>query len=173
MTRPHHPQLTIAGADHRSRSGIAVAACEGIGGWVAGNGGSEMNDTQILEQLRAARELLATRYVKEAQDDGKGGHCALGCIAVGLGRVYAYPNEADAAGAIALLNSNAMALHPEINFNRWQSAPIVQVNNRTNKESTLAVFDAAILELEIKLASSPPEAAEPVELAELAQLVEI
>lgn len=130
-----------------------------------------MNDTQILEQLRAARALLDKSYVKWTRNDGRGGHCAYGVLDLCTG-VECRENVAFQMAEV-ILTRNAIALHPELvgacaprgdelawveHFDMW---PLAYVNNQTDKATTLAVFDAAILELEIKLAS-PSEAAETV-----------
>ncbi len=115
-----------------------------------------MPDQATLSTLQSARALLETSYIKFEQDNGIGGHCALGCIAFVLGRRHAFHDQDDAAEAIGLLNNTAEALHPEINHHTWAN-PIVQVNNSTDKETTLAVFDAAILGLQIKLESAKEE----------------
>lgn len=123
-----------------------------------------MNDTWILDRLREARRVLEASYVRDWQDDGMGGHCALGSVAVALGRAIIHYYEPDAAPFYRLLNSTARALHPErVAKNRHHEDPIVLINNETDKATTLAVFDAAILDLEIKLATEPvSEPTEPV-----------
>ncbi len=121
------------------------------------------NKVDDLEVLRKSREVLAQTYVKWITKDGKGGHCAYGAVEAVVGSVHReYPLR-------CYLNPAAKALHPELkgctgkrevhNTDQrdiFDLHPLIYVNNHTDKETTLAVFDAAILNLEMEIAKETP-----------------
>ncbi len=114
-------------------------------------------DERILTTLRNARALLDKTYIKWITWDYSGGHCALGALT----------RSGGATNEVYALNNAAVALYPQFlgakgkrpaPYNRFSKVdkfndhPIVYLNNHVGKEATLAVFDAAILDLELKLA---------------------
>lgn len=130
-----------------------------------------MTDQKFLTILTEARSVLAESYIKWYLQDSKGGHCAAGSVLHKADDMPHYLTVMDK------LNAVAKQLHPEltgqsaprkdplgiynplagaVQFSRdyFDSHPVVYVNNHLGKEAVLAVFDAAILDVELKLASA-------------------
>ncbi len=117
-----------------------------------------MPDLELdLDAIRAARDLLDQTYVKWIGDDGKGGHCAVGCLIATNGALHHHP----------FLNDLAREMYPEHTGKRmprafggypdvFDQSPLVYVNNQLGKEATLALFDRRIADLEAKLATPVP-----------------
>lgn len=114
-----------------------------------------------LEILRESRDLLDKSYVKWISDDGHGGHCALGAIGAVLDRAH-YQTHLT---FFNLLDTTATILHPELlgetrerldgcGIDDFNVSPTVFLNNHVGKEAALAVFDAAILDEELKEATA-------------------
>ncbi len=115
-----------------------------------------MTRKEEIEHLQAARNLLDQSYCKWTWDDGKGGHCAVGCLIM-------TDNERLAGMGWSflknLLDEEAEILHPELKdavrerpggmYDCFNTSPTVYVNNQLGKETTLQLFDAVILALEI------------------------
>jgi hypothetical protein len=119
-----------------------------------------------LNMLQAARDLLAATYIQWVSHTPDGRHCAVGVLDV-LGL---YNSRCP---VFQRLEATARSLYPEYEgASAWRAVreeskgpeegplfkdyflrdPLVYVNNHLGKEATLAVFDSAILELEIQLA---------------------
>ncbi len=117
-----------------------------------------MND-KLVAYLKAARELLSRTYVKfwSTHPDGVR-HCAMGAL---QHTQRGYPDGYYLRErAQVLLGGAARRQHPEMEgarserkengggFDRFNDNPIVYINNHTDRETTLAVFDEAIASLE-------------------------
>lgn len=133
-----------------------------------------MTDTELkLDALRKARSLLATGYMQwtigncyETDEPFQG--CASGAI-IRATSDTAYDHLIVSGEVQKGINRAAEALYPEYTgveapradrgaHDHFNGQPFVWVNNHLGKEATLAVFDSAILELEIQLDTTTPVA---------------
>ena len=136
--------------------------------------GYNVTDTQLLDVLKRSRDILDANYVKWFMSDGSGGHCARGSVLAAMG-IHIFLEPWDAAfPCLDVLDQHAKALHPELvghiaerEFGMWldrfDEYPLPYINNQLGKAATLAVFDSAILEVELRLAQQPEAQPEPVE----------
>src|SRR5438105_4175138 len=99
---------------------------------------------QMLDMLRRARAVLDRGYCKNMIEDLLGNHCAYGALIACDDSVSHYK----ALDALVFLDTFTRVLHPEYGGRMYCT---IHLNNETDKETTLAVFNAAILDLEIKL----------------------
>lgn len=127
-----------------------------------------MSIENTLKILRDARALLAEHYVPWTTDDGRGGHCQLGCLWEAWSWNPCLKQFTEPNGCV---ERAARALHPELAgcsmersdglgrecFDHFDQFPAVYVNNQLGKEAILRVYDAAILDLEIAAAFSAVE----------------
>ncbi len=134
-----------------------------------------MNIDEVRETLsiiKSARGILDKTYVQWFQDDGKGGHCALGSVANAKRLALVGCDDP----AVEILSETADALHPELQGksasrpvsdlcrhlpcgrDRFDDCPILYVNNHLGKEETLRVFDLTIAELELRVAALKAQA---------------
>ncbi len=108
----------------------------------------------VLERTKVAREMLANCWVPWTTNDGRGGHCQIGCL---IRAFYWRPGYETASRAV---REAALRLHRDLAGARrprpdcgcpddFNSDPAVFVNNQLGKEAILAVYDEAILQLEV------------------------
>ncbi len=142
-----------------------------------------MNESLTHEQLsvlKRAREILEETYCAwwTTHPDGVH-HCAMGAVERASETSY-WEAPPDIWPALDL---TSWALHPELrgrlgirlengtHCDNFEHAPTVFVNNQLGKEAILQVFDTAILEAEIRLASAPMPEPEPDEQDEKAAVL--
>ena len=128
-----------------------------------------MTIVEKIERLKEARTVLDRTYVKWYQDNGAGGHCAIGSVGYVAQKRLTTRNNTDpeiiaAREVVELLNVMARILYPqysgrvekraiptiEYGDDSFNIGPVVFLNNHVGKEAVLAVFDATILDLEIR-----------------------
>ncbi len=108
----------------------------------------------VLARTKVAREMLANCWVPWSTDDGEGGHCQIGCLirAFNWGTGYATASRAVREAAFRLHQDLAGARRPRPDCScpdDFNSDPAIFVNNQLGKEAILAVYDEAILQLEV------------------------
>ncbi len=127
-----------------------------------------------LTTLKRAREILAETYCAWWSDHPDGvRHCAGGAVDAAGGNAYR---------SLSYLAQTARAIRPELHgktgkrlengnwCDNFDMNPVVFINNQLGKAAILQVFDAAILEAEIRLASAPIPEPEPDEQDDKAAL---
>ncbi len=135
-----------------------------------------MNIDEVREALsiiKSARGILDKTYVQWYQDNGKGGHCAVGSVANARGLNMTGSKDP----AVQILSETAKALYPELrgktasrlsftftlcgglcSTDYFDECPILYVNNHLGKEETLRIFDLTIAELELRVAALEAQA---------------
>lgn len=114
-----------------------------------------------MAPLKKARWILNNFFCKWTVEDRMGNHCAIGAVSMA---VFGHPHafmRAPASDYLELLDGCAERLHPELKHARGRRSdsdtvpdlfdlnPLVYVNNQLGREAALAVFDEALLMVEL------------------------
>ncbi len=103
-----------------------------------------MTKAEMLDVVFRTRALLEVSYIPYKLTDGAGGRCHWGCLnLIQQGHELAWLLDDP---ALAYLDKVAVRLYPE---SELYSFPSVFVNNKLGKEAILAVYDAAIAQLQV------------------------
>ncbi len=125
---------------------------------------SDMSKSEMLDVVRRARELLARAWVAGTRhtdwsisssevpaDYARGQHCHLGCLEV-VQKIRPYGLNCDEDQTAVYLNAVARRLHPLVDTvvtGAHRFHPAVYVNNVLGRDAIVAVYDAAIEDLEL------------------------
>ncbi len=125
-----------------------------------------MSKSEMLDVVRRARELLArtwvpgirhTDYIYGVVPTEHGGHCHLGCLEV-VRRIDSGNLDPFEDPISRLLDEVAVRLRPESAIGSRFGLPAVYVNNVLGRDAIVAVYDAAIEDLELAVLCEEEEA---------------